>query len=1014
MRHPGRVLLATLVTVGVPAALGAVWRDLITAHPVPALLLAAGYEVVLLIGVLLVKAIMPVLDRRLRQGGEAVDRRLGQAITRYGQRYRERVAASLKLIDTKGLATGGPFLPELDEVFVDVGLTTQPLHRTVSGVLADIREDSAKRHSIHDLIDQIRPAVLAVIGAPGSGKTTLLRQVARRAARAGRGRRRGLPILLLLRDHVLGIVGRADRQYDLPQILRATVHGLRVVEPDGWWEEQLHQGRCLVLLDGLDEVARAEDRRAVAAWIEHQIRLYPGNDFVITSRPHGYQSATVEQAVVLQARPFTDTQVRQFLHAWYLATMRHATNSPDPDVRLRAAEAAEDLLARLAAAPVLYGLTVNPLLLTMIANVHRYRGALPGSRADLYGEICQVMLWRRQEAKKLVTIVPGAGKERLLGRLAFSMMTARVRDMRREDVLEIVRPALRRVSKAVTAEDFLTDVSSNGLLVEREKDLFAFAHHTFGEYLAAKHIRDTGQVGILVEGVSDPWWRETTLLYVAGADADQIVAACLDVRTVNALALAFECVHIECELAEELEGQLEQVLAEAFDSGASQETRRLIAGVLATRHVGAAVATTTGSHVVPSPVTEDLYWLFVRETRAPRPDVFPEFRPSNDFPAMGIWRQELEQFIEWLNGVLAEAGAQPVRLPTDAELGAAVVRGALRLETFVAGSPLVAWVRSEITAKPAWLHLAVDADRHSLVTPALVEIEVASPLAADVGNAGIVGQLTAVAELAGQAAVQGLGDLGEAQAREWRLVRRELERIPGNEVLQNPLRPLDPERSLDPVTKDLCLTDQLTGRTREPGGMARALAHALVRDVRRFHEADRQRGWLSRSADKAVPLLDVWELVMGRTFALALDAALAQNDDPVGEVAGRAFVGEIVRRAFGGSSAVLVDLSMVAAAAIRISRIVDSRSVPMDGWRTFAALRLAALAKPVFDRSTELTPELARRIRLLAVGLAPELDGGQLATTVRHDCQLIAAGVSAMEARSRGDAPMEVVFLARA
>jgi hypothetical protein len=37
----------------------------------------------------------------------------------------------------------------------------------------------------------------------------------------------------------------------------------------------------------------------------------------------------------------------------------------------------------------------------MIATVHRYRGALPGSRVDLYGEICQVMLWRRQEAKNL-------------------------------------------------------------------------------------------------------------------------------------------------------------------------------------------------------------------------------------------------------------------------------------------------------------------------------------------------------------------------------------------------------------------------------------------------------------------------------------------------------------------------------------------------------------------------------------------------------------------------------------
>ena len=50
----------------------------------------------------------------------------------------------------------------------------------------------------------------------------------------------------------------------------------------------------------------------------------------------------------------------------------------------------------------------------MIANVHRYRGALPGSRADLYAEICQVMLWRRQEAKNLPAGLAGDKKEALL------------------------------------------------------------------------------------------------------------------------------------------------------------------------------------------------------------------------------------------------------------------------------------------------------------------------------------------------------------------------------------------------------------------------------------------------------------------------------------------------------------------------------------------------------------------------------------------------------------------------
>ena len=42
-----------------------------------------------------------------------------------------------------------------------------------------------------------------------------------------------------------------------------------------------------MLLDGLDEVASADDRRVVADWVERQVAAYPRNHFVVTSRPYG-------------------------------------------------------------------------------------------------------------------------------------------------------------------------------------------------------------------------------------------------------------------------------------------------------------------------------------------------------------------------------------------------------------------------------------------------------------------------------------------------------------------------------------------------------------------------------------------------------------------------------------------------------------------------------------------------------------------------------------------------------
>ena len=172
-----------------------------------------------------------------------------------------------------------------------------------------------------------------------------------------------------------------------------------------------------------------------------------------------------------------------------------------------------DLLERLAAAPALYDLTVNPLLLTMIANVHRYRGALPGSRADLYSEICQVMLYRRHQAKRQQPAIeiPGPDKETLLARLAFTMMTSRTRDLQRAQIFAALEPHLARLPGAVTGEDFLADVANNGLLVEREHHLYTFAHHTFGEYLAARYIAAANSTEVLIENVQEPWWRETAL-----------------------------------------------------------------------------------------------------------------------------------------------------------------------------------------------------------------------------------------------------------------------------------------------------------------------------------------------------------------------------------------------------------------------------------------------------------------------------------------------------------------------
>lgn len=654
--------LATIVAP--PAVAGGVWRQFVSGHVFFAIAIGVVYEVaVATVGFFAVIA-RDVSSRWQKRLAERLDLALRRKFSGFEERYREFLLAGLRFVDLKGLATIGPFTPELDEVFVDVSLVSRSPHLIQPGVLSELAGPG--RRALSEFIGRRQAAIIAVVGAPGSGKTTLLRHTARYACthtRSFRKTDRDIPILLYLRDHSAEIVGNPSVQ--LVALACKGLGALAQIEPQDWFERQLRNGRCQVLLDGFDEVARQSDRAKVADWVARQVQYYPGNDFVISSRPHGYQTAPVTGAEVVQVCGFTGAQMESFIRAWYKAIERHSTGAQGTDIEARAQTEADDLLRRLEQAPALHDLTVNPLLLTMIANVHRYRGALPGNRAELYSEICQVMLWRRQDAKNLASQMNGDKKETVLRALAYFMMDGRVTDIARNDLVTVFNPILRRQSRRVTADDFLTDVVTSGLLVERETEHYAFAHHTFQEYLAAAHIRDNGLVNILADMVSDPWWRETTLLYAARSDADPIIAACLSANNLTALALAFECVDQDSAFDPALHAQLDELLNSAYDSSGDPARRRLMAGVLLTRHLREQVRTPAGHRLCLQPITRGIYSLFLTETRTPEPDAKNGDGPSEE-AIVGVRGSDAKAFTEWAS--LKTGGTITYRLPTSSSL----------------------------------------------------------------------------------------------------------------------------------------------------------------------------------------------------------------------------------------------------------------------------------------------------------------------------------------------------------
>jgi hypothetical protein len=668
------LLGGAIISYGGSDALLAQIRD----QPVRALAALALYEV-LIVALRVVQKVWEKLEPGVVTAAtDTIRAGALNLFSRYRRRYTRHVIYEHRVLNVRGLRSQGSHALWLDRVFVELRVAPNSTHQARLDPFSPTESPLAR--SAWDFIRETareQAVGLTIIGTPGSGKSTLLQNIALTFA-ANRQRQYRLPaytpLLLFLRDHAKVIASENPPMLGaLAQSLFSKREGLPSPPPE-WFERQLSSGGCIVLLDGLDEVANERDRVRVSAWVDKQITAYPHSFFIVTSRPQGYRDAPLTRAHVLETQPFGIEQVSVFIRNWYLANeIARSGNYVDDGVRRRAGAQAHELLEHLRMRPALDVLTRNPLLLTMVAVVHSSRNALPDRRVELYAEICDVLLGHWNAAKGLSSPLTAAQLRVVLEPLAAHMMEQRVTELRRTEVMEVVRVPLARVGvDAQYIESFLTDLQArSGLVVERENDRWGFAHLTFQEYLAAAHLRAKGGVQDWAALLQDSWMHEVLRLYAAQGDATALLKTCLQEDSIPALALASELLEEAREIEPAIRREAEESLSAAIESS-NPERRRLAAEASLTRRIQRMKGIDDRRAIDLQYVSCAEYQVFLDDMRVQnryrQPDHWqahhhPPGRATT--PISGIRAKDAQEFAEWLNSRRGTGGI--FRLPTAAE-----------------------------------------------------------------------------------------------------------------------------------------------------------------------------------------------------------------------------------------------------------------------------------------------------------------------------------------------------------
>ncbi len=392
---------------------------------------------------------------------------------------------------------------------------------------------------------------LAILAAPGGGKTTLIKRLA--FAYAFPEKNRLFDDNLPARDWLPLLIRCRELEETLDETLKAIPEKAGMKDDAFEWlfMDAFREGKALLLVDGLDEIATEKSRRAFVRQLRILLARYPKANMVLTSRTAGFRvaaGALENHCRQYEVADLDNNDITRLTLAWHREVVGNRQ-----DVLLDA----EKLAKTICESERVRLLAKNPLLLTTLLLVKRWVGQLPTRRSVLYEKAIEVLLmtWNVEGHEP---IDQGEAIPQLAF-VAFAMMKEGIQKIpanRLEFFLEMARkqmPEELGYAKLSILEFIERIELRSSLLIRaghvREQgtvyDVYEFQHLTFQEYLTALAIvngyypdRKDGDtlLKILRPHLADEFWKEVVPLaaVLGGREAqsliEHLVKCCKDLK----------------------------------------------------------------------------------------------------------------------------------------------------------------------------------------------------------------------------------------------------------------------------------------------------------------------------------------------------------------------------------------------------------------------------------------------------------------------------------------------------